>query len=513
MASVNGLSGPDVGERFDTMKLVPVMRSGRLAALLSAVFLSGCATTGGLHPFATPTDPARLQTERSFSGVKLDAAAWPRRGWWRAVGDRQLDELVAEALADNPDMTLVQARVNAALATVSSANAARLPELSGGGSMSGARLPPMLPPLASGHFGFLRYGYLSFKWNPDLWGGERAAWEAAVGEARATEVDAEAARLRLSADVAQAYFNLGAAYVQRDLARDELQRATDFLGLTRKRVASGIENKLTLAQIESEAASDQGRLKAANNHVRASGLVLAVLLGKGPDRALSIRRPELPAIPTLALPSDLPANLLGRRPDVVAARWRVEAAEKNIVAAKTKFLPNVNISALAGVIAPTATTLLSLPSRFYEVAPAFSLPIFEGGALRANLAGKDAARDVAVAQYNQTLVRAVNQVATQVDDLRSLSLQLTDDETARAGAAHAYSLAMARYRAGIGNFLEALTERQELIAAEQRLAATRVGRVEAWVRLNEALGGGFRADAAVPSLAAVHPLSESRVNQ
>lgn len=469
---------------------------------LTAATLAGCASTGGLQPTATPTDPAALASSRSLAGVKLDAAAWPQQGWWKELGDAQLDKLVDEALTDNPDMTLVDARVRAALAAAGAADAARKPTLNAGASAAGARVPPILPPLASGHFGVIRYGYLSFKWDLDLWGGKRAAWQAAVGNARAAEVDARAARLKLSADVVQAYFDLAGAYAQRDFAREELQRAEDFLKLTKKRVANGIDSKFSLARIEGETASARAHLEAAGNAVRADALVLAALLGAGPDRALSIRRPALPAVPALSLPSDLPADLLGRRPDVVAARWRVEAAGHDIKAAKTKFLPNISISSMAGLVAPSSIKLLSLRNRFYTVQPALSLPIFEGGALRANLAGKDAARDIAVAQYNQTLVHAINQVASQVDELRSLTAQVRDAESARASAADAYALAMKRYRAGVGNYLEALSVRQELIAAEQQLASLQTRRVNAWVMLNEALGGGFRPAADAPSLAA-----------
>ncbi|MGH8184444.1 MAG: efflux transporter outer membrane subunit [Rhodanobacteraceae bacterium] len=475
-------------------------RTGPLSFLL-VLALSGCASTGGLHPTATPLQPDSLNAQRSLAGVKQDASAWPRPDWWKSIGDTQLDQLVDEALADNPDMTLVAARVRAALAEAGAADAARKPTLNGGASIAGARVPPLLPPLASGHFGVIRYGYLSFKWDIDLWGGKRAAWEAAVGNARATEVDAQAARLKLSADVVQAYFDLAGAYAQQDLAREELQRAEDFLKLTNKRVANGIDSKFSLARIQGETASDRAHLEAAENTVHTSGLVLATLLGKGPDRALAIQRPELPVIPALAIPSDLPADLLGRRPDVVAARWRVEAASKDIKVAKTKFLPNLSISSLAGLIAPSAMDLFSLTNRFYTASPAVSLPIFEGGALRANLAGKDAARDVAVAQYNQTLVHAINQVAGQVDDLRSLDAQVQDAESARASAEDAYKLAMQRYRAGVGNFLEALSVRQEMIAAEQQLASLRLRRSNAWASLNEALGGGFRPAKDAPSLA------------
>jgi NodT family efflux transporter outer membrane factor (OMF) lipoprotein len=467
-----------------------------------------------LHPTATPADPAALESARSLAGAKLDAAAWPQQGWWKALDDAQLDKLVDEALADNPDMTLVDARVLSAMAAAGAADAARKPTLNGGASAAGARVPPILPPLASGHFGVIRYGYLSFKWDFDLWGGKRAAWQAAVGNARAAEVDAQAARLKLSADVVQAYFQLAGAYAQRDLANEELQRANDFLKLTHKRVASGIDSKFSLARIQAESASDRAHLEAADNVVHSAGLVLAALLGAGPDRALSIERPALPAIPALSLPSGLPADLLGRRPDVVAARWRVEAAGHGIKAAKTKFLPNIGISSLAGLIAPSTMNLFSLQNRFYTISPALSLPIFEGGALRANLAGKDAARDIAVAQYNQTLVHAVNQVAGQVDDLQSLSAQVQDAESARASAYEAYAFAMKRYRAGVGNYLEALSVRQELIAAEQQLASLQTRRVNAWAALNEALGGGFQPAADAPSLAAApKPESESQAHQ
>lgn len=484
------------------MKTTCTSHRGALFTLFGAALLAGCAGTGGLHSNAVATDPASLHVERSVAGVKKDVAAWPQQDWWKAIGDPQLDRLVDEALAGNPDMALADARVRAALAAAGAADAARKPTLNAGASVSGARVPPLLPPLASGHFGVIKYGYLSFKWDIDLWGGKRAAWQAAVGSARAAEVDARAARLKLSADVVQAYFDLAGAYAQRDLARAELQRAEDFLALTDKRVVSGIDSKFSLARIKAETAGDRAHLEAADNVVQSGGLVLAALLGKGPDRALSIERPALPAIPALALPSDLPADLLGRRPDVVAARWRVEATGQDIKAAKAKFLPNIGISSLAGLIAPGALDLFSLHNRFYTIAPALSLPIFEGGALRANLAGKDAARDIAIAQYNQTLVHAINQVATQTDDLRSLGTQVQDAESARASAEDAYKLAMQRYRAGVGNYLEALSVRQELIAAEQQLAALQTRRSNAWAMLNEALGGGFEPARDVPSLAA-----------
>ena len=469
-------------------------------AMLAALLLAGCASTRGLESTAQRTNPDDLSATRSLADTVDAPAAWPQPDWWKAVGDPELDHLVGEALADNPSLAQAQARVAMAMASAGAANAARKPTLDAGASLSGARVPPLLPPIADGHFGVIRYGYLGFGWDLDLWGGKRAAWQAAVGNARAAAIDAEAARLALAANVVDAWFSLAAAQAQAGLAAAELQRATDFLALTRKRVDSGIDNRLVLAQIEGEVAGDRAALEAAREALRANGYALASLLGKGPDRALGIEPAALHALPELPLPRALPAELLARRPDVIAARWRVEAAGQDIASAKTKFLPNLDISVLAGLIAPSALDLLSLQNRFYTLAPAVGVPIYEGGALRANLAGKDAARDLAVATYNRTLVDAINQVASHADALRSLARQEREARQAHASASRAHDLAMLRYRGGVGSFLEALSARQQLIAAEQRLVVIEARRGSVWAALNAALGGGFTPPDDAPSL-------------
>ncbi len=475
-----------------------------IAVVLAAAWLAGCASTGGLQPQNTAVEIGSLQAQRSLAGIALDSGAWPQQDWWRTLGDPQLDALVDEALSANPDLALASARVRAALASANAADAERKPTLNAGASISGARIPPLLPPIASGHFGVIRYGYLSFKWNLDPWGGERDAWQAALGNARAAEVDARATHLKLSASVAQAYFNLGGAHAQRELTLAELKRAENFLALTQQRVTAGIESKFKLSRISGETAADRAQLSASEHDLRIAGIVLATLLGRGPDKALDIKPPPQVRSAKLVLPSDLPAELLGRRPDVVAARWRVEAAGKDIRAASAQFLPNINIGALAGLIAPSSGNLLSLASRFYQLAPAISLPIFEGGKLRANLAGKEAVFDAAVAQYDKTVIGAINQVAAQSDSVRALDTQLVDARQARDSAATAYRYATQRYRGGVGNFLEALSVRQQLIAAERELAAIETQRGVAWVELVEALGGGFKPAGDEPALVAAH---------
>ncbi len=485
------------------------------AAFTAAILLAGCASIHGLKPQQHALDDSSLAAQRSLDGVRIDRAAWPAQDWWKAYHDEQLNALVGEALAGNPDLAIADARAREAIAQAGIVDAARKPSLSATGSVAGAKIPTtLLPEPFGGHFGVAKYGIADFKWDFDIWGGKRAAWQAALGNARAAEIDARAARLMLAAEVVGAYAALADAYAQRDLARQELQRALSFGQLTAQRVRAGIDSKFQQTQITAEIADAQAQLAAAENGVKSSATALAVLLGRGPDRALGIARPKPLPVNAIALPSNLPAELLGRRPDVIAARWQVEASAQDIKAARAAFLPNINITALAGLIAGPGKNLFQASASLYSVAPAISLPIFEGGKLRANLSAKDAAYDLAVAQYNRTVIAAINQVAQRVDALRTLDQELEREQAAQESANQAYGLAMQRYRGGVGNYLEALTVRQQLIGAEQRVTALQTQRAGAEVQLVEALGGGFTPPDDVPSLkqAAAQANGDARAN-
>ncbi len=475
------------------------LHSAVCAAL--STLLAACANFAPHPPPALAAlTPDALATEASLAPHASAAAIWPSEDWWRALDDDRLDALIDEALADSPGLAIADARLRAAQAQTQAADAPRKPALGVAAGVAGSRLPPMLPPLADGHFGVVRDLYLSGSWQLDLWGGQRAAWQAALGRSRAAEVDARAARIELSAAVVEDWFRLAAADAQRKLAEAELARAGELRELTRRRVESGLDGKLALLQIEGAVAADRAALEAARQRHRAAGLALASLLGAGPDRAASIAPAALGALPDLTLPAELPAELLGRRPDLVAARWRVEAAGAEIQAVRARFLPNLGIRLLAGLIAPSQLDLFSLGNRFYSVAPALSLPLFDGGARRAELDAKAAARDLAIADYNQILVHAINEIAELADRCDSLARQLDAERAARANAAAAFGLAEARYRAGVGSLLESLEVRRELIASEQQLALAEASRAVAWARLNAALGGGFRAaDRAPPA--------------
>ncbi|VVO12120.1 Toluene efflux pump outer membrane protein TtgF [Pseudomonas fluorescens] len=347
---------------------------------------------------------------------------------------------------------------------------------------------------------------MDFNYTFDLWGGQRATWEAALGQARAAEIDRQAAQLTLAADVARAYSNLGQAHIVHDLASDDLKRTRQMLDLGQRRLSSGIDSQYQYQQTESLEASSQAELIDAEKNLQSARIALAVLLGKGPDRGNEIARPNVLQASAVALPSVLPAELLGRRPDLVAARWRVEAASKDIVAGKTNFYPNLNLSAAAGTQSLLGDALFGSASRFFSVAPTVSLPIFDGGRLRADLDARDADYDLAVAQYNKSLVTALGDVSDTLSQLSDIGRQIKAQQHATDIAQDSYNTVVQRFGSGIGNYLDVLSIEQQLLQTQRQLANLNAEQIDLSIQLMQALGGGFQAD----TLASANPTPATR---
>lgn len=477
-----------------TFPIYPIQRRAARPVLLAGLVLAlaGCASGGDLQPQGHLLDVDTLHSERTLADSDLGEAGFPAHDWWKALGDPQLDALVTEGLAGHPSLDAADARLRQARSQVGTARADRLPSASVSGGYTGLRLPEsMVGDEMGGHYAGSGQAMVDFSYGFDLWGGKRAAWEAAVDSAHAATVDAQAARLDLSAGIVQAYVQLGHAWLLHDVAEEELARSQKSLQLTRQRRAAGIDSDLQVRQAESRVPAAQQQLQAAQQQIDAGRTALAALVGQGPDRGLRIERPRPLDPMALQLPGVLPSELLGRRPDIVAARWRVEAAGRQIEVAKAKFYPSLNLTALAGVVAPNVGDLLQSSSTFAYLGPALSLPIFDGGRLRAGLASSDAQYDQAVAGYNQSVLDALRDVADQVNAVRSLQQQAQSQQQAVDSARAAHGLAEQRYRAGIGNYLDVLTAQSMLLQAEQQLADLQSRQVLSSVRLNQALGGGY----------------------
>ncbi|MBX4134390.1 efflux transporter outer membrane subunit [Pseudomonas sp. S5F11] len=470
------------------------MNTRALCLVLMAMSMAGCANYSGLDTQGQRLDANTLQTGKSLSGVTLSSAAWPSADWWKSLGDPQLDGLINEALQNSPDMQVASARAHQAQAAAYAADAARMPTLDASAGVSRSRLAKDQDPRGEGDaYSTVRNIGASFNYTFDLWGGQRAAWEAALGQARAAQVDQQAARLTLAADVAKAYSDLGQAHIVRDLAEEDLKRTRQMLELSQRRLDSGIDSHYQYQQTESLAASSESQLIDAQKQLQSAKIALAVLLGKGPDRGGELARPAVLKPAAVAVPAVLPAELLGRRPDLIAARWRVEAAGRNIDASKTRFYPNLNLSASAGAESLLDDAMFGSASRFFNIAPTVSLPIFDGGRLRADLDARDADYDLAVAQYNKTLVQALGDIGNTLSQLRDTGRQIQAQQHATDIAQQSYDTVVQRYGSGIGSYLDVLSIEQQLLQAQRQLATLNAGQITLSIQLMQALGGGYSA--------------------
>jgi NodT family efflux transporter outer membrane factor (OMF) lipoprotein len=400
---------------------------------------------------------------------------------------------MSEALASNPTLDLAAARTRKALALAEGSRSALSPRVDASASTALERFPEhgLVPPPFGGTMQTLSDLQLSLSWEIDFWGKNRAVYEAALGAARAAEVDAYATRLALSTNIAQAYVQLLRAYLQLDVAKQTLASRERIAALTRDRNAAGIDSRLEVKQAEAALPATREEIAALEERIALARNAIAALMGAGPDRGLAIVRPTATASAQVALPSTLPAELIGRRPDIVAQRWRIEAASQDIASQKASFYPNVNLLAFAGVQGLAGANLLSAASRTLGVAPAVTLPIFDAGRLRAGLAAKDADYDMAVGQYNQLLANAMRDVVDQVASFRSLDAQRTQQRIAAATTREAYDLALLRYREGLGNYLQVLSAEQPLLAQQSLAADLHVRALELSINLVRALGGGY----------------------
>jgi NodT family efflux transporter outer membrane factor (OMF) lipoprotein len=257
--------------------------------------------------------------------------------------------------------------------------------------------------------------------------------------------------------------------------------------------AGGLGTRQQESLADSQVASAEQQKSQADRAIDAARSSISVLVGQGPDRGLAITRPHLLDPVGIALPDTLSVDLIGRRADLVAARWQVEAASKNIKATKTEFLPNVSLGAMAGFLTVGSSNLFQLPARTYSAGPALTLPIFDGGRLRAKLGSDDAAYDQMVARYNGLLIAALNDATDTLSALASLRKQIALEKRAQQDALKSWQDAMSEYKGGVSGPLTPLISRQQLLIADQRTALLESEEADISIRLIEALGGGFSA--------------------
>jgi NodT family efflux transporter outer membrane factor (OMF) lipoprotein len=463
------------------------------ALLILALPIVGCAGLGGVSPsHASKADPDSLTAPRALEGVTLSPAAWPKTDWWTRYGDPQLDSLVDEVLADNPSLGAAQARIDQALALSGAAEAARNLQANVSAKSTQQRFSShsTTPHPLAGSWDWFNDASLATSYDLDFWGKNKSLIAASLDRIHASQVDAQAARLMLASSTIQAYFRLAQAYDQLDLAQSVVKQREDTLELVRQRVTAGMDSAVDLKQAQAALPPARQQVLVQREAIDLSRSQLAALTGKGPDRGRTIARPVLSLSQTLALPTFVPAELLGRRPDVVAQRWRVEASQQDIKAAKAQFYPNISLDAYVGSQSLGLDHWVQGGSAIAGIGPALSLPIFDGGRLRANLGARNAEHDIAVEQYNQTLVEAMRDVVDQITAQQWFDQQKAEQLEAVQTAQSAFDLALQRYHSGLTPYLQVLAAQTQLSAQQRQLIDLEVRALQLDANLARALGGG-----------------------
>jgi NodT family efflux transporter outer membrane factor (OMF) lipoprotein len=388
---------------------------------------------------------------------------------------------------------VAKARVDRMLAMADMSQANALPQVSAGVDLTRQRYTEngLYPkPIAGGVYnsGTVQVGAA---WSPDFLGQHTAEIAASLSPMQAARADASAASLSLAAQVSRAYIALARLVAQQELAQRALAQRAHQFRLTSDRVNAGLDTQLEQRQAEGAWLEAQSQAEAVSEQIVLVRHQLAALTGQGPTACDSLL-PRLDQLKLEAMPLTLGADLLGRRADVVAARWRVEAAAHDVDVAYTQFYPNVSLGAFVGVNAIGLDQLLNNGSRQVGITPAIRLPLFDGGRLRAQLKGRQGDLDVAIAGYNSVLLEAIKEASDAISSSQSLSRQQHDQAQALAAAQAAYQVSVARFNAGLTNQLSVLSAETQWLAQRRVAADLHAREFDNRVALMKALGGGWR---------------------
>jgi multidrug efflux system outer membrane protein len=457
-----------------------------LAALVY-VFAAGCAAA---PPAAAPP---QLQ-EAPLAGTALPAGGqWPTANWWQRYQDPTLEQLVTTALADSPTLAAAHARFDSARESVRLAAAAVGAHVDASGQLTRQRLSDngLIPPQ---FLGFNWYNQadlgLAASYTFDWWGKQRASVEAATSEARAAAADRTAAALVLSSSVADTYFGWQTDQARIALVQDRIATLTRLSAIADARLRADIDDGDEHNKSAADLAAARGQLASLQGSAQLRLVALAALTGHGVAQLPPLAAKPLPMLPA-TLPDRVSLDLLGRRPDIAASRWRVEAVQRRRHVAAAQYYPDISIHALAGLQSIELGQLLHAGSAIPQVGIAIHLPLFDNGARAAQLHMADAEITAAIATYNEAIIGAAREVASSViAGEQANSEHVQQLAQIQAGVSLEQSAA-ARVRQGLTDLRPQLSAQNTLLVQRDALAQIDAARLSADIALQRALGGGF----------------------
>ena len=467
--------------------------SRRIAALALLATLAGCNVPKVETQVAPLTGPS-LGLGETPGPVIADR-------WWEALGDAQFDRIMADALAGSPTLEQALARIRLAEAQVETRRADGRPQVALGAQEQYSRLSDkyIIPPPYGGSERFVGSALANFSWQIDFWGRQAAIVSQARASARATALDAAAARLALTGSVAQAYVEMVRAERLAAIAADFVTSRQRSLGLVRSRIRNGLASDFDARAAETLLTeAEQARIRALGAR-ETMVHALAALAGRGADYYPTIQPATLRLDTAIPLPATLPADLLGRRPDVLAGLARIDAATAGRKVARTAYYPNIDLLGNAGFQAIGLASLATGGAFTAALGPSLHLPIFDGGKLRADYTGSVAQLDIATADYNGIVVRAVRDAADAISQVRTAAADAAQQARLVATLQDVVRLDQRRTGSGLGSQLDILASGTRLLDAQQGATNIAADGIIRRVQLIVALGGGFQPPELVAS--------------
>jgi len=455
------------------------------AVFSSALILSGCAIPPKAMPGVAEIAPATL-------GLSAEAAPPVQQDWWTLFHDPQVDRLVAQMLQSNPNLQVAMARIRGAEAELAASRSLRQPQINLDGQIQETLLSDeyVLPAPYGGSWREVEDIQARLTWSLDFWGKQAALIDKARTLAEARGLDALAARTALAGAFSQSYIGLLMAWQNIDIAGQTIAERQTILQLAQSRAEAGLENEAALEQAKALlAAAEVDLMKFESDRDLAIHAIVA-LTGQGTAAYDRITRPSAALDNLLPLPKAVPADLLSRRPDILAARARITAATRGQDAAYADFYPNIDLTAALGLQAVGLSNFLSPSAITTSVGPAIHLPIFDAGRLRAQYALAGADLDVAVGEYNATVLAAVRQTADALSEVQSLAARQPRQQVVLDSALRALRLAEERYRLGLSDQIVVLNAEGLLLQARRQMAMLESQAAAQRVVLLLSVGGG-----------------------
>ncbi|HEX9138684.1 MAG TPA: efflux transporter outer membrane subunit, partial [Steroidobacteraceae bacterium] len=457
----------------------------------AGLLLGGCIT-----PPPKASAPALPQSAPIDATDPELAGTWPERQWWLRYGDATLNALIERALQDSPDVAAAGARFEAAGAAAKQVAASAGPQVSADADAERQRLSDngLLPPRLLGFnwYNTIDLG-LKASYSFDWWGLHRDQLRSAVDSQRALAAERDAAALALAVSVASEYFAWQADHARQELAAERVVLADREVAIVGARVNAQIARIDELQQAKQALYATQDHAVETATAEQIDRIALAALLGCSPAQLPSLTARPLPQLPVV-LPANASIDLIARRPDIAASRWRIEAATEDRLAARAGFMPDVSLNALLGLSSIQFSRLLEYGSRAPAFGAAIHLPIFDAGALRAGYRRSQANLAAAVDDYRAVLIGAAKEVNTQLETRATQSKELALRADQLNAAEQLQQAAAQRLAGGLSDARPEIDSQIQVLTAREAQLQSAYLELSADLALIHALGGGYSTE-------------------